>query len=142
MWKRPRNPKLHSHAGPTCQELRSQKKKKLQGRFKKSQPMTNQKMTLKPGKTSGVEPRVQFSVPKKETFPISVKYIDVSRTTQTSMDVSQEIRIDDYWNIDVDRNLSDSWIGFMKFIILNEKLPKGKKWCGWRVTKKSSNYQT
>ena len=26
----------------------------------------------------------------------------------------QESRVDDYWNVDVDRNLSDSWTGFRK----------------------------
>ena len=36
-----------------------------------------------------------------------VKYIDVSRTTHTNLDVKQEKRIDDYWNIDGSRDLSD-----------------------------------
>ena len=40
------------------------------------------------------------------------KYIDVSRTTHTNLDVLQESRIDDYWNIDGSRDLSDSWTGF------------------------------
>ena len=31
------------------------------------------------------------------------------KTTHTTLDVLQESRIDDYWNIDVIRDLSDSW---------------------------------
>ena len=38
-----------------------------------------------------VEPRVQLYVPKEETFPIPLKYIDVTRTTHTNLDVLQEI---------------------------------------------------
>ena len=39
------------------------------------------------------EPRVQLFVPKEETFPILLKYIDVTRSTQTDLDVMQEKRI-------------------------------------------------
>ena len=34
-----------------------------------------------------VEPRVKLHSPREETFPIPLKYIDVSRTTQTNLDV-------------------------------------------------------
>ena len=36
-----------------------------------------------------IEPRVQLHVPKEESFPIPLKYIDVSRTTRTNLDVKQ-----------------------------------------------------
>ena len=55
-----------------------------------------------------VEPRVKLYSPREESFPIPLKYIDVSRTTRTNLDVKQERRIDDYWNIDGSRDLSDS----------------------------------
>ena len=35
----------------------------------------------------------------------------------------QERRIDDYWNIDGSRDLSDSWAGFTQFTLLEENLP-------------------
>ena len=54
-----------------------------------------------------VEPRVKLYSPREESFPIPLKYIDVSRTTHTNLDVKQEKRIDDYWNIDGSRDLSD-----------------------------------
>ena len=34
---------------------------------------------------------------------------DVSRTTHTNFDVKQEKRIDDFWNIDGSRDLSNPW---------------------------------
>ena len=37
-----------------------------------------------------VEPRVKLYSPREESFPIPLKYIDVSRTTHTNSDVKQE----------------------------------------------------
>ena len=37
-----------------------------------------------------MEPRVKLYLPKEESFPIQLKYIDVSRTTHTSQDVLLE----------------------------------------------------
>ena len=53
-----------------------------------------------------VEPRVKLYSPREESFPIPLKYIDVSRTTHTNLDVLQEKRIDNCWNIDGSRDLS------------------------------------
>ena len=70
------------------------------------------KMTLKPAKTSGPlkEPRVQLHVPREETFPIPLKYSDVTRV-HTNLRVLQENSTDDFWNVDANRSLSDSWTG-------------------------------
>ena len=83
-----------------------------------------------------VEPRVKLYSPREESLPIPLKYIDVSRTTRTNLDVVQERRIDDYWNIDGSRDLPDSWTGFTQFTLLEEKPPDGKMWSGWRLTKR------
>ena len=83
-----------------------------------------------------VEPRVKLYSPREESFPIPLKYIDVSRTTHTNLDVKQERRIDDYWNIDGSRDLSDSWTGFTQFTLLEEKLPNGYMWSGERLRRK------
>ena len=48
----------------------------------------------------------------------------------------QEKRIDDYWNIDGSRNLSDPWTGFTQFTLLEEKPPEGYMWSGERLTTK------
>ena len=53
-----------------------------------------------------VEPRVKLHMPREETFSIPLKYIDVSRATHTTLD--------DYWNIDGPKDLSDSRGGTVK----------------------------
>ena len=83
-----------------------------------------------------VEPRVKLYSPREESLPVPLKYIDVSRTTHTNLDVKQEKRIDDYWNIDWSRDLSASWTGFTQFIPFEEKPPDGYLWVGWRLTRK------
>ena len=64
-----------------------------------------------------VEPGVKFYSPREESFPTPLKYIDVSGTTHTNLDVMQERRIEDYWNIYGSRDLSDSWTGFTQFTL-------------------------
>ena len=82
------------------------------------------------------EPRVQLYVPKEETFPILLKYIDGTWSTHTELDVLQEKRIDDYKNDDSGRYLSDSWWGLTKFI------PCMERETSKRTDKDSNNYQT
>ena len=77
-----------------------------------------------------VEPRVKLYSPREESFPVPLKYIDVSRTTCANLDVKQERPIDDYWNVDGSRDLSDPWTGFTQFALLEEKPPDGKMWSG------------
>ena len=50
----------------------------------------------------------------------------------------QECRIDDYWNIDGARDLSDSCTGFAQFTSLNEKPPDGYMWSRRRLTKRQA----
>ena len=83
-----------------------------------------------------VEPRVKLYSPREESFPIPLKFIDVSRTTHTNLDVKQERRIDDCWNIYGSRDLSDPWTGFTQFTLLEEKAPDGYTWSGGRLTRK------
>ena len=49
-----------------------------------------------------------------------------------------ERRIDDYWNIEGNRDLSDSWTGFTRFTMLDEKTPDGFSWSSGRLTKKQT----
>ena len=83
-----------------------------------------------------VELRVALYSPREESFPIPLKYIDITRTTHTNLDVKQEKRIDDYWNIDGSRDLSDPWTGFTQITLLDEKAPDGYTWSGGRLTRK------
>ena len=83
-----------------------------------------------------IEPRVKLYSLREESFPIPLKYIDVTRTTHTNLDVKQEKRIDDYWNIDGSRDLSDPWTGFTQFTLLDKKAPDGYTWSRGRLTRK------
>ena len=83
-----------------------------------------------------VEPTVKLYSPREESFPIPLKYIDVSRTTHTNLDVKQVKRIDDYWNIDGSRDLSDYWTGVSQFVPLEEKPANGYMWSEERLTRK------
>ena len=88
-----------------------------------------------------VESRVKLYPPRDESFPVPLKYIDVSKTTHTISDAMQERRIDDYWNIDGSRDVSDSSTGFTQFSLLEEKFPDGYMWSGWRLTTRQVTFR-
>ena len=88
-----------------------------------------------------VEPRVKLYSPREESFPIPLKYIDVTRTTHTDLDVKQEKRNDDYWNIEGSRDLSDPWTGFTQFTLLEEKPPDGYMVVRRRIHKEIADIQ-
>ena len=53
----------------------------------------------------------------------------------------QERSINDYWNIDGSRDLSDSWTGFTQFTLKDEKHPDGYVWSGERLTKRQVTFR-
>ena len=65
----------------------------------------------------------------------------MSRTTHTNLDVKEEKRIDDYWNIDGSRDLSDPWTGFTQFTLLEEKASDGYMWSGGETDEKTAYIQ-
>ena len=85
-----------------------------------------------------MEPRFKLYVPTEESFPIPLKYIDVTRTTHTTLDVNLEKSVDDCWNVDGDSELSDTWTGFTRLIMLSEKPLDGYAWSGERLTRKQT----
>ena len=85
-----------------------------------------------------MEPRVKLYVPTEESFPVPLKYIDVTRNTDTSLDVVLEKHIEDYWNVDEDQELSDAWTGFTRFSVLREEPPDGYTWSGGGLTRKQT----
>ena len=58
---------------------------------------------------------------EEESFPIPLRYIDVRTRTQTTLDVLQENRIDDHWDVVCGREPSEPWTGVTQFTIRNEK---------------------
>ena len=87
-----------------------------------------------------VEPRVKLYSPREESFPIPLKYIDISRTTHTNLDVKQEKRIDNCWNIDGSRDLSDPWTGFTQFTLSEENL-QTEKVVRWKINERTAHIQ-
>ena len=49
-----------------------------------------------------------------------------------------EKHIEDFWNVDGERELSDAWTGFTRFIFLNERPPDGYTGSGERLTRKQN----
>ena len=89
-----------------------------------------------------VEPRVKLYSSREVSFPIPLKYIDVSKTTHTNFDVKPERRIDDYWNIDGSRDLSDYWTGFTQFYSIRRETSKRIYAVPGETDKKAANIQT
>ena len=46
--------------------------------------------------------------------------------------------IDDHWNVDGEKELSDAWTGFTRFILLSERPPYGNTWSEERLTMKQT----
>ena len=85
-----------------------------------------------------VEPRVKLYVPREESFPIPLKFFDATRTTDTSLYGMQEKSIDDYWNVDGDRELSDVWTEFTRFTTLDDKPLDGYTLSRSRLTREQT----
>ena len=132
MRERLRIPRTNSKVGTTLGS------EDLSGEFQSESeepPINKIKMTLKPEETSGRYKVTSFFVitmnlecismcRKKKHSIFALKYVDVTRSTQTDLDVMQDKRIDDCWNVDANRSLPASWKGFTKFTLLKEKPPK------------------
>ena len=86
-----------------------------------------------------VVPRVKLYVPKEESFLVPIKYIDVTRTSCTSLDVMLEKQIED---LDGKKELSDAWSGFTRLDLLKERPPEGFSWSGWKLTRKQKNFSS
>ena len=77
-------------------------------------------------------------MPREESFPFPLEYIDVTRTTHASLDVLLEKHIEHLWNSDEYRELSDAWTGFTRFFLLIEMPPDGYTLSGGRLTRKQT----
>ena len=63
----------------------------------------------------------QLNVPHESSFPIPLKYIDVNRQ---SWDELEKRSVDDFWKVEGHRTLSEDWIRFTRFQILQTRPPK------------------
>ena len=66
--------------------------------------------------------------------------IEVHRRYQNNTYVTWCKRhIDDYWDVDGEKELSDAWTGFTRFIFLIERAHDRYTWSGWTQTRKETN---
>ena len=65
----------------------------------------------------------------------------MTKAANTSLDVMLEKSIDVYWNVDGDRDLSDTWTGLNRFTIFDEKPTDGCTWSGKRLTRKQTTFR-
>ena len=100
-WERLRFPRTHSKAGTNRKEWRSQwRTSRRTGGASTDRSNRSRwspcRLLVDPRWLHHNEPRVQLYVPKEETFLIPLKYIDVTRSTHTDLDVMQETT---YWRL-------------------------------------------
>ena len=88
-----------------------------------------------------VEPRVEFYSPKEESFPIPLKYIDVTRTTHTNLDVKQEKRIDDTGTLMALETCLILGQVSHNLLYSKKKLPDGYMWSREKLTRKTAYIQ-
>ena len=82
--------------------------------------------------------RTSTLIRDRPDFPVPLRYIDVTRTTDTTLGVLLVKNIEDYRNVDGDRELSDAWTGFRRFTISSERPPDGYTWSRARLTRKQT----
>ena len=73
-------------------------------------------------------PQSKLYVPKEQTFPILLNYIDVTGQTRTGIDNSLELTLKEYWDEEKAVAFFEDWIGTTRFQILRTRLPEGCKW--------------
>ena len=86
-----------------------------------------------------VEPRVKTVRAERRSISFSV---EVHRRYQNSIYITGcivgEKQIEDYWNVDGEKELSDAWTGFTRFVLLKERPLEGYTWSGERLTRKQT----
>ena len=87
-------------------------------------------------------PREQLYVPKESSLSTPLNYFDVVCQTKTSLDSLEGSRIDDLWNMDGNRVLSDSWSRSTIFRVLNKRPLRGVSLVHVRLTNISSQIET
>ena len=61
---------------------------------------------------------VQLHVPRKESYSVPLSNIDFIRLSYADVHIAQEKQIYDYWDVDKNRNLSESWTGFHNIFVI------------------------
>ena len=93
--------------------------------------------------------RLKLFIPDDQNMPIPLRYVDVIRNTETSLESPSEKNVMDYWNVTsenlagdpmpADRRLSEPWTGRTIFHLLRQPLPDGWEWVLGRPAKKQTS---
>ena len=97
-----------------------------------------------------LQPRKELFVPEESNMPFPLKYIDIIRSTRTTLESPSEKSFDDYWNVPYrdsegndpkpsNRELSEYWTGQTTFTLLRPPPPEGREWVLGRLTKKQKS---
>ena len=60
-------------------------------------------------------------MPREESYLVPLKYIDVTRTTYTLLDVLLEKHIDDYWNVEGEERIARCMDRLHKIHVIERK---------------------
>ena len=82
-------------------------------------------------------PRTELFVPNEDDCPMSLKYLDVMRKTETNSEDLTEHTVTDYWTdpTTAHRELSSEWTGRTIFTIMRPPAPEGKEWVSGSLVK-------
>ena len=69
----------------------------------------------------GTQSQTNRTCQEKNHFLFHRIFFDVTRTADTSLDGDVGKNIEDYRNVDGDRELSNMWTGFTRFTVMREK---------------------
>ena len=80
--------------------------------------------------------RRKLYIPGEAFFSVTLEYVDVTRQTRTSIDNTSEHTLNDYWNVESEREvlLSEEWIRTARLQKLRVKLPEEFLWVEGRPT--------
>ena len=94
---------------------------------------THHGMMVKPKMMFGLFHEISLTACRlEESFPIPLKYIAVTRTTDTTLDVMSYKHFEDYRNVDGDGQVSQDSLFWVK------NPQDGKTWSEWRLTRKQT----
>ena len=71
------------------------------------------------------QPRYRKFIPTEENCPIPLKYIDITRKTETTIKDKNEALSYDCWYDQPEVKLSEPWIGTTTFYLIPERPPEG-----------------
>ena len=88
-----------------------------------------------------MEPRDKLYVAREASFPSPLKKNRRDHSYEYIVGCNPGENIDEYWNVDGDRELSDTWTSSTWFTILDEQPLDGHTWSG-ETDKKGNDTQT